>query len=272
MITGIDRAARLLTDHSVIGIDYLYVDTASQTALDVPLHLGALGAQQAALTAGLVSITATWAMPRRSRSCPSSSRPSSATSSCASTPRLLHVHALQPCTSPTPSPLRNCFDPYFASIDFSFKAGCYSDVDCDHSGHHCAAEPTVDFPSTTRRATSGASAPPSSTSPRSVTPGGRPLEADAAVMAGRGHVGTRRRTVLLPGSTGPRGYLETATQRRSIRRQRPARRLPHPRRPRATTWIDVKAKAAARSPRVPRCGRCVTARASTIRSAATSTR
>ena len=245
MITGIDRRSRLLTDHSVIGIDYLYVDTATQTALDVHFISAPSAAQQAALTAGLVSITATLG-----------DAASVAVVSIEFPPVpgdvVLRVHTATPGTftrytmhiaDPIAPP--QLLDPYFASIEFSFKAGCYSDVDCDHSGHHCAAEPTVDFPVDyqARDFWSIRTALLDFASQRYPRWADR-LEADAAVMLVEAMSALGDELSYYQDRLAREAYLETATQRRSIRRH--ARLVDYRIHDGlgATTWIDVTAKAA----------------------------
>ncbi len=59
MTPGLDRRSRLQTDHSVLGIDYLFVDNTNQTDLYVHFIFPPSAAQCAKLTSDQVSITAT---------------------------------------------------------------------------------------------------------------------------------------------------------------------------------------------------------------------
>ena len=245
MTAGIDRRSRLLTDHSVIGIDYLYVDTATQTALDVHFISPPSAAQQAALTADRVSITATLG----------DASPIAVVSVEFPTVRaevILRVHTAAPGTftrytlhlaDPTGGP--QLLDPYFAAIEFSFKAGCYSDVDCDHGGHRCTAEVTVDFPVDyqARDFWSIRTALLDFASQRYPRWADR-LEADAAVMLVEAMSALGDELSYYQDRLAREAYLETATQRRSIRRH--ARLVDYRIHDGlgATTWIDVTAKAA----------------------------
>jgi hypothetical protein len=241
----IDRRSRLLTDHSVIGIDYLYVDPATQTALDVHFISPPSAAQQTGLTADLVSITAPLGdaapVPVASLEFPT-----------ALGEVFLRIHTADAGTFTryllsiaSPSAAPQLLDPYFASVEFSFKAGCYSDVDCDHSGHQCSAEPTVDFPVDyqARDFWSLRTALLDFASQRYPRWADR-LEADAAVMLTEVMAALGDELSYYQDRIAREAYLETATQRRSIRRH--ARLVDYRIHDGlgATTWIDVTAMSA----------------------------
>jgi hypothetical protein len=246
-VTGpIDRRSRLLTDHSVLGIDYLYVDTATQTALDVHFMSPPSAAQQARITADLVSITAPLG----------DAAPVAVTSvefPAVSGDVFLRVHTAIAGTFTRyvlrladPSTPPQLFDPYFASVEFSFKAGCYSDIDCDHSAHTCAAEATVDFPVDyqARDFWSLRTALLDFASQRYPRWADR-LEADAAVMLAEAMAALGDELSYYQDRLAREAYLETATQRRSIRRH--ARLVDYRIHDGlgATTWIDITASSAA---------------------------
>ncbi len=248
MTPPIDRRSQLLANPSVIGIDYLYVDTATQAALDVHFIKEPSAAQQAALSANQVSITAAHGdapgVPVASIEFPS-----------VDSKVVLRVHTAIVGTF-TRYTLRladpdgqQLLDPYFASIEFSFKAGCYSDVDCDHGAHQCAAEPTVDFPVDyqARDFWSIRTALLDFASLRYPQWADR-LEADAAVMLVEAMSALGDELSYHQDRLAREAYLETATQRRSIRRH--ARLVDYRIHDGlgAATWINVTAKAKGKIP------------------------
>jgi hypothetical protein len=109
-------------------------------------------------------------------------------------------------------------DPYFNDISFSFKANCESDLDCKPADHQCPDEEAVDFPidyqardfrSFRRALLDFASLRYPDWKDR--------LEADAGVMLAEVMSGLGDELAYYQDRAAREGYLETATQRRSIR-------------------------------------------------------
>ena len=248
-MTGLDRRSLLLTSTSVNGIDYLSVDPSTQTALDVHFISPLTAAQQLSLTADHVSITATLgdATPVAVQSVEFPTVGGDVVMRIhTATPGTFTVYTLR-LADPTATPQR--LDPYYSSVEFSFKAGCYSDVDCDHSAHHCTAEPEVDFPVDyqSRDFWSFRTALFDFASQRYPQWVDR-LEADAAVMLLEVMAAVGDELSYYQDRLAREAYLETATQRRSLRRH--ARLVDYRVHDGlgATTWIDVTAKAAGTLP------------------------
>src|SRR5262249_33281850 len=144
-------------------------------------------------------------------------------------------------------------DPYLAQIQFSFKAGCYSDIDCQESPHVCPPEAVIDAPVDfpvdyqARDFWSLRTALLDFASQRYPGWADR-LEADAAVMLPGVMSALGDELAYYQARSAREASLETATQRRSLRRL--ARLVDYRIHDGlgATTWIDVTAKAAGTLP------------------------
>lgn len=111
------------------------------------------------------------------------------------------------------------FDPYYNDVPFSFKANCPSDLDCEPPGHECPPGEPVDFPVdylardfwSFRRALLDFA---------SLRYPGWPdrLEADAGNMLVEVMSALGDEMAYYQDRIGREAYLETATQRRSLRR------------------------------------------------------
>jgi len=110
-------------------------------------------------------------------------------------------------------------DPYFNNVTFSFKAGCKSDLDCEPSEHECPIEDQVDFPvdyqardfwSFRRALLDFASLRYPDWQDR--------LEADAGMMLIEVMSALGDELAYYQDRIAREAYLETASQRRSIRR------------------------------------------------------
>lgn len=244
MIPGIDRRSALLTDHSVVGIDYLFVDPGTQTDLYVHFISPPTAAQQAELTAERMSITA-------SDGDAPDVRIDTVSFPVVGTEVVLLVHTATPggfttytlsIQNPTGSPV---LDPYLAEIEFSFKAGCYSDIDCKHEGHGCPLDPSVDFAVDyeARDFWSLRTALLDFASQRYPGWSDR-LEADAGTMLLEIMAALGDESAYYQDRIAREAYLETATQRRSLRRH--ARFVDYRIHDGAGahTWLDVTAKTA----------------------------
>ena len=123
MTPGLDRRRALQLDHTVVGIDFLFVDNTNQTDLYVHFVFPPSAAQQAQLTAARVSITATAgdAPPVAVRT---------VDFPVVSGELVMRIRTAVPGTftqytlalaDPPAGP--QILDPYLARIEFSFKAG-----------------------------------------------------------------------------------------------------------------------------------------------------
>jgi hypothetical protein len=219
MITGIDRRTVLHTNTGVLGIDYLLVDPATQTVLDVHFLAAPTLAQQAKLTADRVSINATAGdappVPVDLVSFPS-----------VNAETVMRVRVAVPggfgsytLSIANPDAGAQVIDPRLASIEFSFKAACPTDVDCDQPDAPCPPSSEVDFPVdyeardfwSMRTALLDFAA---QRYPRWVDR----LEADAGVMLVEVMSALADDLAYHQDRVGREAYLETATQRRSLRR------------------------------------------------------
>jgi hypothetical protein len=244
MIPGIDRRNALHTNAGVLGIDYLFVDPATQTDLDVHFLAPPTAAQQAKLTADRVSIVATAGdappVPVGTVSFPT-----------AGGETVMRVHAAAPggfgsytlsIVNPDTGP--QVIDPRLASVAFSFKAACPSDVDCDRPEPGAAALPDMDFPVDyeARDFWSMRTALLDFAAQRYPRWADR-LEADAGVMLVEVMSALADDMAYYQDRVGREAYLETATQRRSLRRH--ARLVDYRVHDGvgAQTWINVTAKA-----------------------------
>jgi hypothetical protein len=131
-------------------------------------------------------------------------------------------------------------DPYYNDIRFSFKANCKSDLDCKPLPHECPPESEVDFPIdySARDFWSYRQALLDYASLRYPDWKDR-LEADAGVMLAEVMSALGDEMAYYQDRTGREAYLETATQRRSLRHH--ARLIDHNIHDGlgATTWLDV---------------------------------
>lgn len=243
MMPGLDRRSRLHTDHSVLGIDYVFVDNTNQTDLYIHFISPPSAAQQAELTAQRVSITAT-----RGDAPPVAVL--TVDFPVVNGELTMRVRTAAPggftrytltLANPTVGP--PVLDPYLAAIGFSFKAGCYSDIDCDHRAHQCGQENPVDFPVDyeARDFWSMRTALLDFASQRYPRWADR-LEADAAVMLVEVMSALADELAYYQDRIGREAHLETATQRRSLRRH--ARLVDYRIHDGlgAETWINVTAK------------------------------
>jgi len=110
-------------------------------------------------------------------------------------------------------------DPHFNDISFSFKANCPSDLDCKQPDHECSPEELIDFPINylARDFWSFREALLDFASLRYPDWADR-LEADAGVMMAELMSALGDEMAYYQDRISREAYLETATQRRSIRR------------------------------------------------------
>ena len=135
-------------------------------------------------------------------------------------------------------------DPYFNDITFSFKAHCPSDLDCEPQAHECPPEESIDFPVDYRARDfwSFRRALLDFASQRYPDWQDR-LEADAGNMLLEIMSAVGDELAYYQDRVAREAYLETATQRRSLRRH--ARLVDytiHDGRG-ASTWLDITVKA-----------------------------
>jgi hypothetical protein len=249
VIPGPDRRSLLKSDttHKVVGIDYLIVDIGNQTDLYVYFVVPPTVAQQARLTADRVSIVSLLG------DAPPVALDGDCDFSLVNGHLAMHVRTVAPggftryrlsiADPVTGGPL---MDPYLAGVDFSFKAGCYSDVDCDHSAHACGDRQVVDFPVDyeARDFLSMRTALLDLASQRYPRWADR-LEADAAVMLVEVMAALADEMAYHQDRIAREAHLETATQRRSLRRH--ARLVDYRIHDGlgAATWVNVTAKSPA---------------------------
>ena len=140
-------------------------------------------------------------------------------------------------------------DPYFNDLYFSFKANCESDLDCAPAAHECAIEPLVDFPVdyTARDFWSFRRALLDFASERYPSWQDR-LEADVGVMLVELMSALGDEFAYYQDRIGREAYLETASQRRSLRRL--ARLVDYDIHDGlgASTWLDFEVNALADIP------------------------
>ena len=219
MTPGLDRRSRLLTDHTVLGIDYLFVDPGTQTDLYIHFIFPPSAAQITQLTIDRVSIIATAgdAPPVRVGSVDFPT---------VGGVQVMRVRTLAPGSFTTytlrlanPPVGAQVLDPYLAELDFSFKAGCYSDIDCDHAPPACAPQDRVDFPVDyqARDFWSLRTALLDFASQRYPLWADR-LEADAGVMLAEVMAALGDEMAYYQDHVARQAHFETATQRRSLRR------------------------------------------------------
>ena len=244
MIPGIDRRFRLQGNLAILGIDYLLVDNSSQTDLDIHFISPPTVAQQARLTADLVSIAAA-----RGDAPPVAVR--TVAFPTVAGEAVMRVETAEPGTF-TQYILRIAqpggpmlLDPALSAIEFSFKAGCYTDVDCEAVTGSCPPELLVDaaVDYQARDFWSLRSALLDFASQRYPRWADR-LEADAAMMLLEVMAALGDELAYHQDRIGREAHLETASQRRSLRRH--ARLVDYQVHDGlgASTWIDVTAKAA----------------------------
>lgn len=219
MTPGLDRRSRLLTDHSVLGIDYLFVDPGTQTDLYVHFISPPSAAQAGQLTAERVSIIATAgdAPPVRVGSVDFPIVGGVLVMRIGTTaPGSFTTYTLRLANPPVGAPV---LDPYLAQLDFSFKAGCYSDIDCDHAPPVCEPQDRVDFPVDyqARDFWSLRTALLDFASQRYPLWADR-LEADAGVMLAEVMSALGDEMAYYQDHVAREAHFETAVQRRSLRR------------------------------------------------------
>lgn len=136
-------------------------------------------------------------------------------------------------------------DPFYNDVPFSFKAGCKSDLDCKPPAHECPPDEEVDFPvnylardfwSYRRALLDFASLRYPDWTDR--------LEADAGVMMAEVMSALADEMAYYQDRIGREAYLETATQRRSIRRHTRLVDYTVHDGLGATVWLDVTVKPA----------------------------
>jgi hypothetical protein len=134
-------------------------------------------------------------------------------------------------------------DPYFNDVAFSFKANCPSELDCQAGPHECPPEAAVDFPVDylARDFNSFRRALLDFASERYPDWEDR-LEADVGVMLAEVMSAIGDELAYYQDRVGREAYLETASQRRSLRRH--ARLVDYELHDGAgaTTWLDVTVK------------------------------
>jgi hypothetical protein len=135
-------------------------------------------------------------------------------------------------------------DPFYNDISFSFKANCPTDLDCNPPEHECPADELVDFPIDylARDFWSYRKALLDFAALRYPDWADR-LEADAGVMMVELMSALGDEMAYYQDRVSREAYLETATQRRSIRRH--ARLVDYHMHDGlgATSWLDVTVKA-----------------------------
>jgi len=140
-------------------------------------------------------------------------------------------------------------DPFFNDVEFSFKAACPRDVDCAPPPHECPPEPRVDFPVDylARDFFSLRGALLDFAAQRYPEWQDR-LEADVGVMLAEVMSALGDEYAYTQDRIAREGVLETATQRRSVRRL--ARLVDYEVHDGhgASTWLDVTAAAAGSIP------------------------
>jgi hypothetical protein len=244
MTPGLNRRDALLTNHSVLGIDYLFVHDDTQTVIDVHFIVPPTPAQQGQLTPDKLSIVAT-----------AGGAPAVAIIGVAF-PTVDGAVVMQITTAAPGTFTRYTFtianppagapvvDPYLGSVVFSFKAGCHSNLDCDEAQPPCPPMDQVDFPVDyqARDFWSLRTALLDFASQRYPRWADR-LEADAAVMLVEVMSALGDEFAYYQDRVAREAYLETASQRRSLRRH--ARLVDYNIHDGmgASTWIDVTAKA-----------------------------
>lgn len=244
MTNGTDRLERLLDHDDITGIDFVYVHD-DQVTLDVFFHhwpdavfpslvddLDSSAIRIAGVLGDLPEI-------------PLSEEPDDAPEWMdADDPPFLRLTAAHP----GGFSLYRLFiddpriDPYFNGVTFSFKAACESDLDCRPQAHECPPEEEVDFPVdyqardfwSLRRALLDFAAERYPEWPDR-------LEADAGVMMAEVMSALGDELAYYQDRIGREAFLETASQRRSLRRH--ARLVDYEIHDglAASTWIDVTA-------------------------------
>lgn len=133
----------------------------------------------------------------------------------------------------------NEMDLYYNNVSFSFKANCPSDLDCEPPPHECPPEEVVDFPVdyTARDFWSFRRALLDFAALRNPEWTDR-LEADAGIMLVEAMSALGDEMAYYQDRIGREAYLETATQRRSVRRH--ARLVDYTMHDglAASTWLD----------------------------------
>lgn len=242
-----DRITALLAQNRVTGIDFIYVHP-DQMTLDIfflrkvsdlvaapklPVSLKAANIKiyspQSFLPQIEVEAILGWQLP-------------------AAGPHVLKIKTKQPGDFSLYNLLinDNRIDPYFNDISFSFKANCPSDLDCKAPEHECPPEELIDFPIdyTARDFWSYRTALLDFASLRYPDWADR-LEADAGVMMAELMSALGDEMAYYQDRVSREAYLETATQRRSIRRH--ARLVDYNMHDGlgATGWLDFTTSAAA---------------------------
>jgi hypothetical protein len=135
-------------------------------------------------------------------------------------------------------------DPYFNDVLFSFKANCPSDLDCKLPEHECPPDSVVDFPVdyTARDFWSFRRAILEFAAQRYPNWQDR-LEADVGVMLAEAMSALGDEFAYYQDRVGREAYLETATQRRSLRRLASLVDYHIHDGLGASTWLDFEVKA-----------------------------
>jgi hypothetical protein len=238
-----DRKIALQAQHVVTGIDYVYVH-ASQTMLDVFFLNDPLG-----LTVSLASLQAQQILIYdRERNVPSQEIGIASIAWVT----LSGEHALRVITTEPGDFTLYRFgiadsriDRYFNHLSLNFKANCPSDLDCKTPDAECSPQNWVDFPVDyeARDFDSFRTALLDFAAQRYPEWNDR-LEADAGVMLLEVMSALGDEMSYYQDQIGREAHLETATQRRSVRRH--ARLIDYPMHDGlgASTWIDLQVAAA----------------------------
>lgn len=218
----IDRIETLRTLDTIVGLDFVYVD-ADQINLFVFFHPSATLTPDVIL--GPVSASSiTIYSPSGGETLPVV--PLDETFPPAWTPmfgrQTLHVRTSQPGDFSRyrfrlDHPL---VDPYFVEVGFSFKANCESQLDCEARPHECPEDPLVDYPVnyTARDFWSIRQALLDFASERHPDWQDR-LEADVGMMLAEVMSAMGDEFAYYQDRIAREAYFESATQRRSLRRQ-----------------------------------------------------
>lgn len=245
-----DRKIALLGQNVVTGIDFVYVD-GSQTLLDVHFLQDPL-----ALTVPMNNLTAAQVLIyNAARNVPGQEVPIAGLAwVVVGTENVLRVQTTVPgdFTLYTFTILDSRVDRYFNHLLLNFKANCPSDLDCKQPPHECAPEDWIDFPIDyqARDFDSFRQALQDFASLRYPHWTDR-LEADAGIMLMEVMSALGDEMAYYQDRVGREAHLETATQRRSVRRH--ARLIDYPMHDGlgAHSWLDVTVDSAFASGDIP---------------------
>ena len=239
-----DRIEHLLDQTAVTGIDYIYV---AEDQVTLRIHFHMKGDPPAATPADILSGLTTKQIRIYPTRTPGDGDIAVDALQWIDSDTVLEILVEQPggFASYTLSIDDDRVDRHFNDIEFSFKANCESRLDCKPSGHDCPDETEVDFPvdyqardfwSLRRALTDFASLRYPDWQDR--------LEADAGMMLVEVMSALGDELSYYQDRVAREGYLETATQRRSLRHH--ARLVDYEMHEglAASTWLDVTVKTA----------------------------